>query len=122
MTSFICDKCHEQKTNDSQHTTGYGTNDKGEKHCYECCAKEDAAYLLEHGKLQGYFVEENKQGYFTNWPGSLKIPIYARRVSWHNFAGRNGRTDFWLKYNGQNYHGVQIGHNSQIATIRRTKN
>ena len=119
---FTCSKCGQTKIHDSDFTTGYGVNDKGEKTCYACCGLEDAKYLADNGKLQGYYVKgEDQKWYFTNWPGTLKLPVYYHKTSWHNFAGEDGRTDFWLKYNGNEYHGVQIGHNSQIATIKKIK-
>ena len=96
--------------------TGYGINENGEKICYSCCGKADAEKLEKDGILSGYFSD----GFFTNWPGTFKIKVQGVKKSWHNFAGRNGRRDFWLTYKGQNYHGVNVG-NNQCATIRRVK-
>ncbi len=119
---FTCSKCGLTKTNDSEFTTGYGRTGSGEIVCYDCCAKDDIAYLEANGKLSGYYVKgEDNKYYFTNWPATLKIPVYYQKTSWHNFAGKNGRTDFWLTFEGKQYHGVQIGHNSQLATIKKIK-
>jgi len=120
---FECTVCHQNKVHESNFSTGYATNDKGEKICFDCCGDADKNYLLEHGKLSGYF-SKNKDGkyHFTNWPGTFTLPVFYTRKSWHNFAGKDGRTDFWIKYNGAEYHGVQIGHNNECATIRKTKN
>ena len=121
-TTFTCSKCNEQKTVNQDFTTGYGVDKDGNKVCYECCGKEDERYLIDNGKLQGYLTGQPGNEYFANWPGSFKIPVLYSRKSYHNFAGRNGRTDFWLKYKGNNYHGINIGKDNEIATIRKTKN
>jgi len=122
MNTFICARCKKEKINESNITTGYGTGETGEKVCFECCGIEDANTLRETGKLTGYYCNgEDGKYYFTNWPGTLKLPVYYSRQSWHNFAGKNGRTDFWLKFEGKEFHGVQIGHFSQIATIKQLK-
>lgn len=98
-------------------TTGYGINDKGQKICFECCGEQDKQQLRDTGKFQGYFTGE----YFTNWPGTLKLKIFNSVSSWHNFAGKGGRVDFWLKFEENWYHGIFVGFNHQCATIRRVK-
>jgi hypothetical protein len=97
--------------------TGYGRNKDNKTICYACCAENDKKELIETGKLHGYFDGQK----FTNWPGSFSIPVNYQSKSWHNFAGKNGRTDFWLYFEGQRYHGVFIGFNHQCATIKRVK-
>ena len=101
-------------------STGYGIDKDGKKICFACCGEQDKQTLIETGKLSGYFSKDEKGHYFGNWPGSFKIRVYSVRYSWHNFAGRNGRRDFWLTYNGENYHGVNIG-DQECATIKRVK-
>ncbi len=101
---------------------GYGRTADGKTICFACCAENDKKQLLETGKLSGY-ISKNDAGQwrFTNWPGSLSIPVHSFRFSWHNFAGKNGRMDFWFRFEGANYHGVQIGNNNQIARVKRLK-
>lgn len=118
---FVCSVCGEQKTHESEISTGYGTNDKGEKVCFACCGEQDKQYLRENGILSGYFVEDDKGARFTNWPGTFSLPAIYVRKSWHNFAGRNGRTDFSVFFEGKEYYGRQIGHFNQCATIRAYK-
>lgn len=121
-TEFICSHCGQNKVHEDSLTTGYATNDKGEKICFACCGEIDRKYLNDNGKLSGYFTESAKDGdFFTNWPGTLKLRVTYKRKSWHNWTGKNGRTDFWIHTNDASYHGVQIGHNSQCATIRKVK-
>lgn len=119
---FYCSNCKQQKTHESDFSTGYATNSKDEKICFECCGELDKQALIEDGKLTGYFVKKDDgKYYFSNWPGTFLIPVYYSRSSWHNFAGKNGRTDFWCTFQGKKYHGVQIGHNSQIARLKALK-
>jgi hypothetical protein len=98
--------------------TGYAIKGDGRKICYTCAGAEDRRRLLEDGKLVGYFNGKE----FTNWPGTLKIPVRGIKVSDHNFAGRKGRTDFWFKLDGKCFWGKQIGQNNEIAYVRRVKN
>lgn len=102
--------------------TGYGIDKDGNKICYYCCGENDKQELRNTGKLFGY-ISKNKDGkfVFTNWPGSFVIPVYSFRYSWHNFAGKNGRLDFWLNFEGNTFHGVNIGKSNQCATIKKTK-
>lgn len=111
----ICDCGHTVKSDGLG--TGYGINDKNEKICYQCCADQDKAYLKEHGTLTGYFDGK----YFTNWPGSFKLLAQGIKKSWHNFAGRDGRTDYWVYMDGVCYHGVHVGFTHQCSTIRKVK-
>ena len=120
-TKFICDCGH--PAGDSEISTGYGRDNNGKTFCYECCAEMDREYLRKNGVLSGYFTtDKDGKNWFSNWPGSFKLPVNDTLKSWHNFAGKNGRTDFWLWFEGKRYHGVQIGHNNECATIRILKN
>lgn len=62
----------------------------------------------------------------TDAHNETRFPVMGRRYSWHNFAGRNGRVDFWFygpDEHGQRralWHGYQIGDNNTIAHCRRT--
>lgn len=117
----ICD-CGHTVTSDG-FSTGYGINGKGEKICFSCCGELDKKQLRETGILCGYFTGNPGKGYeFTNWPGSLKLSAYGVKKSWHNFAGRNGRVDFWVDFEGKVYHGIHVSNGShECATIRLTK-
>lgn len=67
-------------------STGYGTNDKGEKICYACIGEMDKKELIETGKFNGYLSKDENGYYFGNWPSSLKIRVNCFRQSWHNMA------------------------------------
>lgn len=102
------------------------------KICYNCCGKLDEAELVETGKLVGYLIykqepkpwsrtgrEYLKNAFFTNWPETLKIPVTGSvNRSINNFGAE--RIDFWLRYKGARYWGVNIGDN-QIARVKRVK-
>lgn len=116
----LCDCGHEAISNGF--STGYGVDKDGKKICFECCGEQDKQTLRETGKLYGYYSRDKEKGMcFTNWPGTFKLHSYYSRDSWHNFAGKNGRTDFWCQFEGHVYHGVHIGNNNECATLRRTK-
>jgi hypothetical protein len=60
-------------------------------------------------------------GKLTNWPGTLELKVrYATRGA-HNIAGT--RYDVWFTGpDGKEWHGVQLGENSQICRVHRLKN
>lgn len=131
METYICD-CGHAESPHLDITRGFGTDRNGKTKCYTCCAEDDKQYLRENGQLTGYFVKKEtpnpfgspgsvSQYAFVNWPSSFVLPARWVKKSWHNFAGKNGRTDFWVWFEGKCYHGVQIGHFNQLATIRLLK-
>jgi len=97
--------------------TGYGIDNEGKKICYACCGEMDRKQLRETGKLSGYFTD----AYFTNWPNTFQLPAFRIKKSFHNFCGYNGRTDFWVRFEENVYHGVSIGRNNELATIKINK-
>ena len=115
--TFHCDYGnHDVTVEKSGFTVGYGVNGKGEKSCYACCAQQDREYMDREGKDTLYF----SNGEVTNWPGSLRYPVTYQKTSRHNWGLK--RTDFWFKdYQGKNWHGYHIGHNSEICYVRRLK-
>jgi hypothetical protein len=56
----------------------------------------------------------------STWDGSHKVQVYGSRKSFHNMAGRDGRTDVWFMLAGSRWHGVNIGDN-QICRVKRCK-
>ena len=97
---------------------GYAVKGDGRKICYACAGAEDEKRLLKDGKMIGYFDGTH----FTNWPATLKIPVYYTRKSYHNFTGHDGRTDFWFDFKGLHFWGYQIGRYNEIAYVKRVKN
>jgi len=122
-TGFTCSVCGKViQRDEASCTTGYGTNDKGEKVCFACCADQDKAWMREHGRI-GLYLIDPKAGEpglmeVTNWPGSLRFAVgsYRRsRHSWHLW-----RTDVWFDFEGKVWHGYQIGDRTQICHCKQT--
>lgn len=133
---LACSVCGQHCKKTSPFGTGYALDDAGARICYACCNVRDRAYMVEHGKHSGLYLVANPNYrapsvgmcgtggapyYVTNWPGTLRLPVYGVRYSFHNLAGRNGRRDFWFHGpDGFVWHGVNIGDND-LARCRRTK-
>lgn len=120
--NFHCAVCNTDKTHTNPEGfggTGYAVRSDGGKICYDCCGRLDAESLenLAPGEKYVLYLSNNR---IVNWPGSLKIPVTSQRKSWHNFAGKNGRTDIWFTFKGNRYHGVNVGDN-QILRVRKLK-
>jgi hypothetical protein len=111
--------------------TGYGIDAEGKRLCYACVSIRDRRELLETGKQIGYLsfeqepkhwrrtgTESIKNGLFTNWPGTFKVPIASVKRSFNNFGAV--RLDFWFTLEGQRFHGVHVG-DHQIARVKRVK-
>lgn len=100
-------------------TGGYGIGADGRQmFCYCCCAENDKEQMRRTGRACLYLNAKTRE--VTNWPGSLRLRCGPARKSWHNFAGRNGRTDVWFTFEGDTWHGVNIGDND-ILRCKRTK-
>lgn len=121
MTTLTTLDCGHPESPHSEITTGYGVTQDGRKICYSCCAEQDKQQMRQDGRITLYLVERDGRHYVTNWPGSLEIPVKSFRKSHHNMAGKNGRTDVWFTFEGQNWHGYQIGQWNEICHCKRTK-
>lgn len=57
----------------------------------------------------------------TQWAGGWKTKLSYLKTSFHNMAGKDGRTDVWFTGpDGKRWHGVNIGDN-QICRVHRLK-
>lgn len=115
-TGFLCSSCWQQLPVQTNGGTGYGVSHEDGLICYSCCGKRDTDDMKETGRAVLYLSGNE----VTNWPGTLRFPISHIKRSFHNFAGRNGRADFWFTALGKTWHGVNIG-NSQIARCKALK-
>lgn len=129
-------ECGHPESPHSDITRGYGTDSQGNRHCYACCAERDKQQMRDTGKICLYLTYESGanmrtdngcnrfafgryfDGKLTNWPGSLSIPCRVR-IGQHNIA--RTRYDVWFVFEGQEWHGVQYGENTQICHCRKTK-
>lgn len=123
---FTCNICGITKQPDSQFTTGYGRDKHDNKVCYLCCADQDKKQMMDEGKITLYLTESKsplqgmKPEYVSNWPGTLRFPVYHSRKGRHNFA--RTRTDVWFQGpDGNEWWGVLYGEHTQLIHCRRTK-
>lgn len=84
-------------------------------------ADAEWAGMLKHGKGILYLTRDAEGVYYaSDWPSVHKIRVSHVRKSWHNMAGKDGRTDVHFILDGSTWHGVNIGDN-QILRVKRTK-
>lgn len=138
-TTFTCSVCRKTITHESDFTTGYGERD-GEKVCYACCGILAKADMLKTGKAVMYLSfdwpeykkswtfsqlrrpaghQSVENGKVSNWSGTVSFPVRYVNVGRHNMAGV--RYDFWFTVDGDNWHGVRYGDNTQLAHCKRIK-
>lgn len=110
----------------SDFTTGYGEDNEGKKHCYECCAKRDREQMIRDGKTTLYLTQTRDNGTdypkpeVSNWPGSLRFGVYYLKTGRHNMAGK--RYDaYFVGPDKSTWHGVTYGDNTQICHCKRVK-
>ncbi len=121
--------------------TGYGTDaEHTSTVCYECCGEQDRQTLREMplgGKFSAYFTGPNvpnltwadrwagRSGWYDgnwkvgNWPDSACWAVHSVKASRHNMSGT--RLDFWLKIEGNYFHGVKVMTFGDICTLTRVK-
>lgn len=117
---FICSQCKEHKVHESDITTGYGTDNDGNKVCFECCGKNDLETLgnLPKGERMCLYLN-TKDKTVSNWPGTLKINVGYIRTGKHNIAGK--RYDTWFSLGQFNYHAVSYGDFTEICHVKKLK-
>lgn len=116
-----CDACGQACTTDGHGGCGYGTTADGQRHCYACCAADDAAQMTQTGRATLYLTgRQGEPREVTNWPGSLRFKARYVRVGRHNIARTQTSFEF-TGPDGARWTGRQYGDNSQIATCRRAK-
>lgn len=133
---------------DGSISTGYGRSVKtGATACYQCCADNDRADMIETGRAVMYLsapivgrgpfgnhdLRVNGRAPFGpvydraalaswsvgNWPSSLKFDVQRASIGRHNIAGR--RFDVWINGpDGHVWHCVTFGDWTQIAHCQRT--
>jgi len=94
---------------------GYGIYEN-KTYCFPCCAENDRRAMESTGKATLYLVNSE----VTNWPSSLRFPVFCSRTGKHNIAGK--RYDVWFQdRKGTTWYGVTYGGNTQICHCQRTK-
>jgi len=129
----ICHICRKDKTpafDFESISTGYATDNDGNKVCFDCCGWEDKAYMVMEGKNTLYLTINNhnsdefntarKDFVISNWPGTYKTHCTYYRKGRHNITG--SRYDVWFTGpDSMPWHGVQYGENTQIVHCKRIK-
>jgi len=105
-------------------TTGYGLDENDNKICFKCCGINDKEYMETHDKITLYLshdkVDENHIKWkITNWPGSFVLDNLWVSHGSHNWGLK--RKNVWVAFNGVWWYGIQIGDNTQLINLRRTK-
>lgn len=119
---FTCSHCKEEKFSKDNFTTGYGVDREGNFVCFDCCGKEDREVLISMnaGKVTEVNLYYNeKEGFVTNWPGSLKIKVAFKNKAKHNWG--LPRFNFWFYLAGSEFYGYVIGNNTEIAHVKKLK-
>ena len=90
--------CGHPESKHSGFTTGYGTDNEGRKHCYDCCAKQDREYMIATGKISLYLTRDsNGLWRVSNWPGSLVFkPWHVKEWKASAFGGYIGAATAWF--------------------------
>lgn len=83
-------------------------------------AKRDGKACLYLHKRTDSIGTPGKTWNVGSWNGSHLFPVYYSKKSFHNMAGRDGRTDVWFIFDDSVWHGVNIGDND-IVRCKRTK-
>lgn len=114
-----CSKCENNIVEHSSCGTGYGIDKDNNKVCYVCCAEQDKEHMRTTGHIVLYLVKEERRLAVTNWPDSLSFVVSYYKTGRHNIAGV--RYDVWFMFEGQQWHGVQYGDNTELCHCRRNK-
>ena len=110
-------ECGHSESAHSSITVGYGTNSKGERHCYMCCAEQDKATMRADKRIVLYL--DTKARTVSNWPGSFKLDVSHISEGRHNIAGK--RYDAYFMFEGTRWHGVQYGDMTQLVHCKQLK-
>jgi len=123
---FTCADCGEHKVHVNPNDcggVGYANvrvDGDEKKVCYDCCGKRDVAEMTDKGRIVLYLTKKSDRWTVTNWPGTLKFPVKARRPGYHNFAGTR-ETVWFTGPDGREWWGICYGEWTQICHCRRLK-
>lgn len=130
-TNLVCSECGKEIESGAS-----AIDSKGNRYCYQCCAKRDVLQMRADGRITLYLTgmrhgDSFRQGMINapeakiiNWPGSLEIMPLGNnvKVGRHNLGGK--RFDVWFAFDGYIWHGVNIGDNDLLRcrkTAQRSK-
>lgn len=117
-------ECGHPESEHSSITRGYGTDDKGNRHCYDCCAKQDIDYMKQHGKISLYLTHNSNTGLWkvSNWPSSLTFfPWHVKEWKASAFRGYiDAATAYFNGPDGYVWTAIRKG-NMDLCRCKRTK-
>ena len=108
-TASLCD-CGHLESPHSDFTRGYGTDDQGKTHCYDCCARDELLQIEKTGRVFAYLTKDPDTGHLaiTNWPGPvLSSSVLILSQNTDNFGGE--RTYLRFLIDDQVYSGFGLG-------------
>lgn len=103
----------------TEHSPGYGQDADGNTYCFDCCAERDRDQMRTNGRITLYLTGTAGEGRIINWPGTLTFHPYRLSKGKHNIA--RTRYDAWFNFEGEPWHGVQYGENTQLIHCKRSK-
>lgn len=119
MTDTILDCGHVPTPDAHGIGTGYGRDAAdGRTYCYACCADRERARMVESGRATLYLSTATRE--ITDWPGMLRFRALSIRKGRHNIARTRYDVGF-VGPDGQPWHGVQYGDNTEIIHCKRVK-
>jgi hypothetical protein len=112
-------ECGHVESPHSEITSGYGSDEYGNRYCYDCCNQKEIDTMLETKRATMYLVKEGDNWYVTNWIGNIRYLASVKKGR-HNIA--RTRYDAWF-HGPMNtiWHGVQYGENTQIIRCKEIK-
>jgi hypothetical protein len=111
--------CGHSESPHEEWTRGYGTTQDGKKHCYACCAEMDREKMRNKGKIMLYLTQgTDNMGYVSNWTNTIKLRCNIKEGK-HNIARK--RYDVWFRFEGDSWHGIQYGDNTELCHCKRVK-
>lgn len=121
---IMCD-CGHLESDCSIITRGYSVYDD-KTYCYPCSVEYVKNIMRETGKFTLYLAWDPQQVWarLIDWTGLLiipveSIPVASIKVGKHNKTGK--RYDVWFTFEGEKWHGVQYGDNTQLCYVNRLK-
>ena len=84
---YFCATCKQPAAFQLEGGTGYGRDDDGAMHCYECCTAKDVQRMADKpARFGAYISGDNKR--CTSWPGGLLGHVVSHSSHRNNWGAR----------------------------------
>jgi hypothetical protein len=117
---ITCD-CRHLESPHSDFTRGYGRDNQGKTHCYDCCQKDNLNQIKKTGHVFAYLSKDPDTGHLsiTNWPGRpLSDTVHILGESRDNFGGERTYLRFLIGDTIYSGFGLGVG---MYLRAKRTK-